>query len=117
MEHRFTLQDSGPFHFDESGARIFARSRRRYRQELSANLRYDLVSWITGLIDSRILRTRDLNENTGAESETKNLSLRVGAELKKDLGRGLSFNATGQYVRSNVQDSFWNIISGLRKDF
>jgi hypothetical protein len=117
MEHRFTLQDSGPFRFDDSGSRIFSRSLRKYRQELSARVRYAVFSWLTFTADSRFLRTDDVFEATGFRNTTRNLDLREGIQISHSLGAGASFSVNGQYVRSSVQESFWNVVSSLNKDF
>jgi hypothetical protein len=117
LQHRFTLQDSGPFRFGEGGERIFSRSLRKYRQELTVDLNYQIVDWIGLLTNSRFLRTDDLNEATDALRISRNLDLRLGADMKKTLGGGVSFNATAEYHQSNNQDSFWNLVSSLRKDF
>ncbi len=40
LDHRFTLQDSGPYLQEADGTREFARSLRKYRQELATTVEY-----------------------------------------------------------------------------
>jgi hypothetical protein len=117
LTHRFTLQDNGPFRFEPDGTRVFTRNLRKYRQELTTDLEYDMNSWLTFTANSRFLRTDDVIEATGFRTINRNLDLRQGAKVQHDLGLGASFTAEAQFVRGTFQDSYWNISSTLSKDF
>lgn len=117
LEHRFTLQDSGPFSFDAGGARIFARSLRKYRQELTTRVAYQILPWFAFTTDSRFLRTDDVNEFSGRTTIFRNLELKTGGSVDRHLGKGASLKADAQFIRSNIQKSYWSITSSLTKDF
>jgi hypothetical protein len=117
MEHRFTLQDSGPFRFDPDGTRVFTRNLRKYRQELTATVGYRVAKWLTLTADSRFLRTDDVQEATGRRTTTRNLDLRQGADVRHNLGLGAKFSASAEFVRSSSQESYWTISSSLSKEF
>jgi hypothetical protein len=117
IEHRFTLQDSGPFHFDESGARVFSRDLRKYRQEMNASVKYKLTSWASAILDSQFLRTDDLQEFTGTRFSRRDIRLQTGLELEKALRGSVSVKGSGQYVQSNNDDAYWTVTSSLKKDF
>jgi hypothetical protein len=117
LEHRFTLQDSGPFHVEPDGTRVFARDLRKYRQEMNASLKYKLNSWASALLDSQFLRTDDITEYTGARFTRRDMRLQTGLELEKTLRGSVSVKGAGQYVQSNNQDAYWTITSSLKKDF
>jgi hypothetical protein len=117
IEHRFTLQDSGPFHFEPDGTRVFARDLRKYRQEMSASMKYRLTSWASAILDSGFLRTDDVQEFTGTRFTRRDLRLQSGLEVEKALRGSVSVKGSGQYVQSNNQDSYWSITSALKKDF
>lgn len=117
LEHRFTLQDSGPFSFDPNGGRVFARSLRKYRQELTTDLQYKILPWLTFATNSRFLRTDDVNEYAGRRSVNRNLELKTGGVIDKNLGRGATLRVDAQFLRSNQYRSYWSITSSLTKDF
>ena len=117
IEHRFTLQDSGPFHFEPDGTRVFARDLRKYRQEMSASMKYRLTSWASAILDSGFLRTDDVQEFTGTRFTRRDIRLQSGLEVEKALRGSVSVKGSGQYVQSNNQDSYWSITSALKKDF
>jgi hypothetical protein len=117
IEHRFTLQDSGPFHFDESGARVFSRDLRKYRQEMSVNMRYKMTSWASAILDSQFLRTDDVQEFSGTRFSRRDIHLQTGLELEKALRGSVSVKGSGQYVQSNNDDAYWTVTSSLKKDF
>jgi len=117
IEHRFTLQDSGPFHFEADGTRVFARDLRKYRQEMNASVKYRLNSWASALLDSGFLRTDDVQEYTGLRFTRRDIRLQTGLELEKTLRGSVSVKGSGQYVQSNNQDAYWSLTSALKKDF
>jgi len=117
IEHRFTLQDSGPFQIDPDGARVFARDLRKYRQEMNANVKYQLTSWANAILDSQFLRTDDVQEFSGARLTRRDIQLQTGLELEKALRGSVSVKGSGQYVQSNNHDAYWTVTSSLKKDF
>jgi len=118
IEHRFTLQDSGPFHFEPDGTRIFARDLRKYRQEMNASVKYQLTSWASAILDSQFSRMDDVTEYTNVRITRRDIRLQTGLELEKTLRGSVSLKGSGQYVQSNNnQDAYWTITSALKKDF
>lgn len=117
LQYVFTLQDSGPFRVQSDGTRIFARDLRKYRQDLNASLKYHLTSWATMLVDSGFLRTDDVNEFNDTRNVNRNITLRTGVDVEKTLRGSVNLKASCQYNQSNVQDAYWSIMSGLKKDF
>ncbi len=117
LDHRFTLQDSGPYLLEEDGSRGFARSLRKYRQELSTTVEYKVTPWLTLDTNSRFLRTDDVNEASETRTITRNLELKHGFSVVKGLAGGLDFQARGSYVNSNTRDAYWTLSSNLSKDF
>lgn len=117
FQHRFTLQDSGPFRFDESGARIFARSFRRFDQEMTTGIDYKLFPWLSLNFESRFFRTDNLNEATETRVTTRTIDLNQGFLISQSLGQTTTFSVGGNYRRSTVQESYWTINSSLNKDF
>jgi hypothetical protein len=117
IEHRFTLQDSGPFHFEPDGTRVFARDLRKYRQEMNANVKYQLTSWASAILDSQFLRTDDVQEFNGIRFSRRDIRLQTGLELEKALRGSVSVKGSGQYVQSNNDNAYWTITSALKKDF
>lgn len=117
LDHRFTLQDSGPYHLDADGSRGFARSLRKYRQELASTVEYKITPWLTVDTNSRFLRTDDLNEANGTRATSRNLELKHGFNIVRSLAGGLDFQARGTYINSNVRDAYWTLSSSLSKDF
>jgi hypothetical protein len=117
LDHRFTLQDSGPYVQEADGSRGFARSLRKYRQELASTVEYKVTPWLTLDTNSRFLRTDDLNEASGARTTTRNLELKHGFNVVRNLASGLNFQARGSYVNSNTRDAYWTLSSNLSKDF
>ena len=117
IEHRFTLQDSGPFYFEPDGTRVFARELRKYRQEMSANMRYRMTSWASAILDSQFLRTDDVQEFSGTRLTRRDIRLQTGLELEKALRGSVSVKGSGQYVQSNNDNAYWTITSSLKKDF
>jgi hypothetical protein len=117
LDHRFTLQDSGPYVEEADGSRGFARSLRKYRQELASTVEYKVAPWLTLDTNSRFLRTDDLNEASGTRTTTRNLELKHGFNVVRNLASGLNFQARGSYVNSNTRDAYWTLSSNLSKDF
>jgi len=117
MEHRFSRQDSGPFSNTEETGRVFARDQRTYNQELTTDLKYTVLPWLTLSLYSRFQRTDDIAEASQLTRTTKNLELREGVELKQDVGAGMDFSARAYYTRSNIRDSYWLVVSSLNKQF
>ena len=117
LEHRFTLQDSGPFAFAEDGSRVFFRNLRKYRQELTTDIRYQISSWFSVFANSRFLRTDNVNLATDARIAFRELNLKQGFDINHTLVRGMTFRATGQYHRSNQRESYWSLVSTLNKEF
>lgn len=117
FSHRFTLQDSGPFELRADGSRLFARSLRKYRQELTAKIQYDIATWLSLTVDSRFLRTDDVNEATDVRTTFRDLQLQEGFSVSQNLAGGVLITATGALVRSNVRDSYFTLQSSLTKDF
>ncbi len=117
MGHRFTLQDSGPFTLRDDGSRLFARSQRKYRQELTSRIEYAITPWLKLNANSRFLRTDDVAEATGARRIFRDLQLQEGFSLAQSLAGGVVVTASGAYVRSNTRDSYLTLQSSLTKDF
>ena len=117
MTHRFTLQDSGPFRLRPDGGRDFARNLRKYRQELASRVDYEVTPWFSLYVDSRFLRTDNVEEASGNRSVLRNLELKQGVSLVKRLKGGVDLTANSALVQSNVRDSYWMITSSLKKDF
>ena len=117
LEHRFTLQESGPFHFEPDGTRVFARDLRKYRQEMNASVKYLLTSWASAILDSQFLRTDDVQEFSGSRFTRRDIRLQTGLELEKALRGSVSVKGSGQYVQSNNDNAYWTITSSLKKDF
>ena len=117
FDHRFTLQDSGPYPLAEDGSRGFARSLRKYRQELAGTVEYRVAPWLVFDTNSRFLRTDDLNEASGTRTTNRNLEIKHGFNIVRSLASGLNFQARGSYINSNVRDAYWTLSSNLSKDF
>jgi hypothetical protein len=117
MEHRFTLQDSGPFSFGPGGERLFARSVRKYIQELNPRVEYQVTPWGSIYAKSRLYRIDTDNEASSSRSTSRTLELTEGFSVKREVGSGVNLQADGSYIRSNVRDSYWSISSKLSKDF
>ncbi len=117
LDHRFTLQDSGPYILKDDGSRGFARSLRKYRQELASSVEYKVAAWFVLDTNSRFLRTDDLNEASGARTTSRSLEIKHGFNVVRSLAGGLNFQARGSYVNSSARDAYWTLSSNLSKDF
>ncbi len=117
MEHRFTLQDSGPFSFGPSGERLFGRSVRKYTQEMNSHVEYQITPWGSIYVDSRFYRIDNDNEVSLTRTTVRTLDLVEGFKVTREVGGGVNLQATGSFNRSNVRDSYWYITSSLSKDF
>ncbi len=117
LEHRFILNDSGPFSFGPGGERLFARNNRTYRQELTPEVVYDIAPWISIDFRSHFLRIDNVNEGTGLRATIRNLDLTEGVTVSRTLANGVRLDMAGSYVRSNTQRSYWTVTSSLNKDF
>jgi hypothetical protein len=117
VQHHFTLQDSGPFEYDDAGARVFARDLRKYRQELEGDVTYTVVPWCTFITKSHFLRTDDVNEGAKTRGMTRTLDLSQGVEMSQNLQKGMTIKGTAYYVQSSTQNPYWSITSNLTKNF
>ena len=117
MDHRFTLQDSGPFSFGPGGERLFGRSVRKYTQEMKPHVEYQITPWGSIYVNSTFRRIDNDNELSRSRATARTLELEEGFKVTREVGAGVDLQATGSFNRSNVRDSYWNITSKLSKDF
>lgn len=117
LTHNFNLIDSGPFALDPDRGRVFKRSSRAYRQDLTATVDYIVTPWLTLTANQRFFRSDNLNEATGDRRISRDIQLREGFKIQQELGAGLKLRADGEYVRSSTTESYFTLRSSLDKEF
>jgi hypothetical protein len=117
LKHNFNLIDSGPFVIDPDRGRVFKRSTRSYRQDLTADVEYTVNRWLKFTANQRFFRSDNLRESTGVRTVSKDIQLREGFRIEQGLGGGVRLLANGEYVRSSTTKSYLTLSSSLNKDF
>ena len=73
--------------------------------------------WLKIHAFERFFRSDNLDDVASSRRVTRELELRQGFNVNRELGNGIRVETSGEYVRKTRVDSYWELRSSLRKDF